>query len=140
MYSCCRVFKQTLQSAGSNLTDKHVRDVSLSVMFLMKAAKKADEAFKVIPQSTAHTDRDASKDIERMVTYMKEKHISCELQERAGVIFSDPIEHGWKKIYTTSWIKDTLSRTSVKGENLENEGQEREDGDIDLNYELIDVI
>ena len=50
------------------------------------------------------------------------------------------IEHGWKKIYTTSWIKDTLSRTSIKGENLENEGQEREDGDIDLNYELINVI
>ena len=105
MYSCCRVFKQTLRSAGSNLTDKHVRDVSLSVMFLMKAAKKADEAFKVTPQSTAHTDRDASKDIERMVTYMKEKHISCELQERAGAIFSDPIEHGWKKSISHPGLK-----------------------------------
>ena len=112
----------------------------MSVMFLMKAAKKADEAFKVSPQSTAHTVRDASTDIERMVAYMKEKNISHELQERTGVAFSDPIEHGWKKLYNTSWIKDTLSRTSVKGEGLEDEVQEREDDDIDLNYELIDVI
>ena len=34
-------------------------------------------------------------------------------------------------------FKNTLSRTSVKGENLENKGQEREDGDIDLSYELM---
>ena len=134
------MFKQTLRSAGSNLTDKHVQDVSLSVMFLMKAAKKADEAFKVSPQSTAHTVRDVSKDLERMVAYMKEKNISYEVKERTGIAFSDPIEHGWKKLYNTSWIKDTLSRTSVKGGSLEDEGQEREDGDIDLNYELIDVI
>ena len=75
MYSCCRVFKQTLRSAGSNLTDKRVRDVSLSVMFLMKAAKKADEAFKVTPQSTAHTDRDASKDIENGDLHERKTHI-----------------------------------------------------------------
>ena len=111
----------------------------MSALFLMKAAKKADEAFKVSPQSTAHTVRDASTDIERMVAYMKEKNISHELQEPEQH-FLIPLNTAGKKLYNTSWIKDTLSRTSVKGEGLEDEVQEREDGDIDLNYELIDVI
>ena len=113
-YTFFRVFKQTLQSAGSNLTDNHVWDVSLSTMFLMKAAKKADEAFKVSPQSTAHSVRDVSKDIKRMVAYMKEKDISCEVKERTGVAFSDPIEHGWKKLYNTSWTHSVEPVSKVR--------------------------
>ena len=46
--------------------------MSLSVMLLMN---KADEAFNVSPQSTAHTVQEASKDNERMVPFMRQKHI-----------------------------------------------------------------
>ena len=42
-----RVFKQTLRSAGGNLTQKHVENVSLCALFLMEASKKADKFFKV---------------------------------------------------------------------------------------------
>lgn len=78
---CCNVFKQTLRSAGSNLTDKHVQDVSLSILLLMKAAKMADEAYKVSPQSTAYIVQNALKDLDSMMAYMKEKNIACEVNE-----------------------------------------------------------
>ena len=39
------------------------------------------------------------------------------------------------KLYNT---KDTFSRTSVKREGVEDEGQEREQCDIDLNYVMPD--
>ena len=68
-----RVFKQTLRAAGGNLTEKHVEEVSLGVLFLMDAAKKFDKAMGASPQTTAHTTRDASED---MVTYLKENNVS----------------------------------------------------------------
>ena len=71
-YSFCRVFKQTLRSAGGNLTTKHVEDVSLCALFLMEASKKADHLFKVPPPSTAHTIRDSDKDIEKMVGHQSQ--------------------------------------------------------------------
>ena len=38
-------FKQTIRSSGSNLTPRHIEDVSLAVLFLMEAARKADTFF-----------------------------------------------------------------------------------------------
>ena len=133
----CSVFKQTLRSAGSNLTDKHIRDVSMSVLFLLNAAKKSDEVFGTSPQQSKHTTRDSAKDVEKMVTYMKEKTVSYEVEGRTGVIFNDPIEKGWNKIYNTPWIKDTLNRTTV----VSNDGAVQDnEGDVDYSYELLDII
>ena len=58
-----RIFKQTLRSAGANVTVKHIKEVSLSVLFLMEAASKTDQAFAVPPRSTEHSVRDADKDL-----------------------------------------------------------------------------
>ena len=59
-----RVVKQALRSSGANVTEKHITDVSLSALFLMKAATKADAVLKVPQRSTSHTFRDAK-------TYLK---------------------------------------------------------------------
>ena len=39
---CYRVIKQVLHSSGANVTEKHIKEVSLSGLFLMEEAKKAD--------------------------------------------------------------------------------------------------
>ena len=56
-----RVVKQALRSSGANVTEKHITDVSLSALFLMKAATKADAVLKVPQRSTSHTIRDANR-------------------------------------------------------------------------------
>ena len=47
------VLKQALRSSGANATEKHIEDVSLCSMFLMKA----DEEFGVLSRSTKHNSR-----------------------------------------------------------------------------------
>ena len=74
--TACRVFKQTLKSAGGNLTGRHVEEVSLSALFLLDAAKKTDRAFGVAPQTTAHTIRDPSSDVSKMVKHLMENKVS----------------------------------------------------------------
>jgi hypothetical protein len=53
--------KEALKSSMGNLTQKHIEDVSMCAQFLMEAAK-TDREFQC-HQSSAHTVRDAEKDI-----------------------------------------------------------------------------
>ena len=144
----CRVVKQTLRSAGSNVTENHIEDVSLSALFLMDAAKKADNVLGVSPPTTSHTFSDASSDIKKMVTYLRENKVSHFTENRSSPTFEDP---GYKKL-CSSWFKETLYRTTVSytcpdvpdevmhsssGERFEREMTEE---DIDLDYELFDLI
>ena len=131
-----RIFKQTVRSAGANLTVKHLEEVSMSVLFLLDAARKADHTFGVPPPSTAHTIRDADKDILKMVDHLVEKAASLETPDHSGPAFSDPTETGWKKM-TNTWLKETLERTSTE-ENLE---AEREQGrELNIDYELSTIL
>ncbi len=115
-----RVFKQALRSGGGHLTTKHIEEVSLAVLFLMQAARKTDQAFKVKPPSTKHTVRDSNNDVMKMVAHLTEKKVQIEQKERVSPGFVDPTENGWKKISTTTWLKDTLARSleTVEIENL----------------------
>lgn len=131
-----RVFKQALRSGG-HLTAKHVEEVSLGVLFLMQAARKTDRAFKVKAPSTTHTVRDSDSDVKKMVTHLTEKEVQIVVKERSSPGFVDPTESGWKKINTTSWLKDTLSR-SLEVENLETVENLQVDQELDLDYELSD--
>ena len=138
------MFKQTLRSAGGNVTDKHIEDVSMSTLFLLDAARKTDQAFGVAPQSTAHTVRDASSDIKKMTKHLAETRVTKNIEERLTPVFTDPTESGFK----TSWLKDTLSRSHVvynsppsvdadttSGDILH--GREAHNDEIDMNYELL---
>ncbi len=130
------MFKQALQSGGGQLTTKHVEEVSLGVLFLMEAAKKTDAAFKVKAPSTSHTVRDSDSDVKKMVTHLTDKGVHVVDKERTSPAFADPTENGWKKIGTTTWLKDTLSRS------LEAETSDVDDlhlvEELDLFYELTD--
>lgn len=108
----CKVVKQTLCSAGGNLTDKHVEDVSLSALFLMDAAKKADKIMGVSPQTTSHTYSDASSDVKKMVTYLRENEVSSLIENRLSPPFEDPTSSGYKKL-CSSWWMETLSDDGI---------------------------
>lgn len=117
---------------------KHVEEVSLGALFLMKAAKITDEAFKVKPQSTTHTVRDSDNDVIKMVTHLMEKEVHLVKKECVSPAFIDPTECGWKKISTTTWLKDTLTR-SLEVENFEVAGNLQQNQEVDLYYELADA-
>ena len=128
------MFKQALHSGGGQLTTKHVEEVSLGVLFLMEAAKKTDVAFNVKAPSTTHTVRESDNDVKRMVTHLTDKGVHMVDKERKSPAFIDPSENGWKKIGTTSWLKDTLSR-SLEAENFDTSDLHLAE---DVHYELTD--
>ena len=129
------MFKQALHSGGGQLTTKHVEEVSLGVLFLMEAAIKTDAAFNVKAPSTSHTVRESDNDVKKMVSYLLDKRVHIVEEDRTLPMFIDPTEIGWKKIGTTTWLKDTLSR-SLETENLNTANLHL--AEDDLNYELSD--
>ena len=105
-----RVVKQALRSSGANVTEKHITDVSLSALFLMKAATKADTVLKVPQRSTSHTIRDANKDMLKIMHHLLDKKVSEEDKDRAksSPSFTDLNAVGLKKLTTTRWLQDLL--------------------------------
>ena len=70
--------KRALKSSGANVTDQHILDVSMCALFLLQAAKKCDTVFKVFKKPTAHTVRDAAKDISKLLKMLLDKKITTE--------------------------------------------------------------
>ena len=128
----CRVFKQTLRAAGGNLTDTHVKDVSMSVLFLLDAAKKTDRAFGIAPQCTSHTVRDADSDIQKMRKHIKEHDVTHTVDDRDAPTFTDPTEEGLKKMCNTKWLKETMAKSQCQPDEDIHENTE----DMNIDYEL----
>ena len=63
----------------------------------MDVAKRVDTMFGV-PQSSRHTVRDASADIQRMAKLLREEGITTENPERKGHPFKDPLALGSQKV------------------------------------------
>ena len=126
-----------MRASGGNLTDTHIEELSLCALFLMSAAKKVDQELGC-HQSSAHTVRDANKDVSKMVKVLLEKTVSS-LSERNSPTFEDPTEKGLKKLCNTEWVQETLARNPL--EEVTGFLQEEDDtSSIDLDYELSDVI
>ena len=122
---------------GGNITEQHIVDVALLALFLMEAAKKADRAFGVTPQTSAHTTRDAENDIniDKMVNHLIQKNVTTEVIGGLTPEFSDPTEQGWKKLCSTDWLQGALLKA-----NTDDLGVEEEIGEVDLDYELYDSL
>lgn len=127
-----------MRASGGNLTDTHIEELSLCALFLMSAAKKVDQELGC-HQSSAHTVRDANKDISKMVKVLLEKTTSSFLSERNSPTFEDPTEKGLKNLCNTEWVQETFARNPL--EDATGFLQEEDDtSSIDLDYELSDVI
>lgn len=85
-----------MRSSGANVTEAHIRDVSMCALFLLQAAKKCDSVFGVAPQSTAHTVRDSKADIRKIQEQLCEKGVTKENNNRntPGPEFIDPTVSG----------------------------------------------
>lgn len=125
-----RVVKQALRSSGANVTEKHIRDVSMCALFLLEAAKKCDTVFKVSKQSTAHTIRDANADILKIQAMLLEKNIVTEDVTRTQPGFVDPTVSGIDTLTKGDWLEKHLA--SKVEENLQIE----ERGEVDIDFEL----
>ena len=134
----CRVLKQAMRASGGNLTDTHIEELSLCALFLMSAAKKVDQELGC-HQSTAHTIRDANKDISKMMKVLLEKSVSSHISERNSPTFEDPTEKGLKKLCNTKWVQETLARNPLE-EDTESLQEIHDTMSVDLDYELSDVI
>ena len=121
-----------MRAGGGNITRTHAEEISLCALFLMDASKKVDCDFNV-HHSTAHTVRDAQKDIQRLTGTFLQSKVTSEISGRDSPPFTDPTMIGHKKIGTTSWVKDTLAKNS-------SEDLQIEDNHEHLNYELSDIV
>ena len=124
-----------MRSSGANATFKHLEDVSLGAFFLMDVAKRVDTMFGV-PQSSRHTVRDASADIQWMAKLLREEGITTENPERKGHPFKDPLALGSQKVaegrlekYLTGCFEDDPDDKEAPAI----------EGEINFDYELFDV-
>ena len=124
-----------MRAGGGNITSTHAEEISLCALFLMDASKKVDRDFNV-HRSTAHTVRDAEKDIRRLTRTLLDSKVTSEDSGRNSPSFTDPTTIGHKKIGTTTWVRDTLEKSSSDDLEVEDSDEQL----MDLNYELLDVI
>lgn len=104
----------------------------------MEAAKRVDTVLGASRQSTAHTVRDAGRDILKMATNLIERHTTEEILSRTAPVLADNSDVGWKKLTTTSWLKDVLSKKLQQDETVES-ADTTTDLEID-DYEISNVV
>ena len=129
-----RVVKDALRSSGANITAKHIEEVSLSALFLADAAKKADQEFGVSNTSSKHTECDCNRDIYNISEHLQNNQVTVEIPERTTPMFQDLTDDGWKKI-NSSWLERALN--SYPSTELQPNGER---GEVDMNYELFDIL
>ena len=66
-----------------------------------------------------------------------EAEVTRELSDRTSSAFEDPTEKGLNKMFNTSWIQDTMSKSAVTDDDLEVGEQ---DTVVNLDYELTDAL
>lgn len=105
----------------------------------MEAATKADIVLQVPRRSTSHTIRDASKDIIKIMVHLMEKGVSKEDRDRVNSSppFTDLNTVGLKKLTTTKWLQDLLTKGADVSD-LEEELHTNEM--LDENDELYDLL
>ena len=110
----------------------------MCVLFLMEAAKKVDSAFGAPYQSGKQTVRDALKDILKIADYIVENKVTKEVSGRKSPAFEDKCNIGWKKLTTTSWLADILSRKQLQDVDIEEDLQSQ--FEVLSEYEIWDTI
>ena len=131
--------KQALKSNGANCTPKHMEDISMCGLFLLDAAKRADQEFQIPYRSSQHTVRSAEGDIKKMVSHLLEEKMTCERKDRVDIKFNEPIQLGMQKI-VNGWLQNYLmssgSESVTDDSQQSNQDGELHNGYVDLDYEF----
>ena len=132
LLSLHRIVKQAIRAGGSTLNQKHVEDISLSGLFLMKVTKRIECEFGV-HHSTSHTTSDCLNEINKIVDHLTKATENSPL-------FTDPTVTGLQKIFNTAWIKNTLNRSELFEEPTEDTDSAHQHQIADIMYELTDTL
>ena len=73
---------------------------------------------------------------EKMVSHLHQAKVSTVDKDRMAPPFTDSVQSGWIKLWTTDWLKSVLARNFVD----DNTDLDQIEGELDLDYELADVI
>ena len=114
-------------------------DISMCGLFLLDAAKRADQEFQIPYRSSHHTVRSAEGDIKKMISHLLEEKVTCERKDRMDVKFNEPIQLGLQKIvngWLRNYLKSSGSESASDDSQQSNQDGELHDGDVDLDYEL----
>lgn len=109
-----------------------MQNVSLCALFLLNACKLSD-AHLNIKTTTHHTVRSAAEDINHMVTYMMEKEVGKENQNRSVDTFVNPLSAGAEKI-AAGVIQKFIDKTSPDEDAADD--SDEQDNAVELDYEL----
>jgi len=113
------------------VTTTHITEVSPAASFLLEAAKKTDREFRVTPQSHAHTMRDATGDIRKVMQHLLDKSVTTETKDQHTPAFLHPSDHCWEKMNSSEWLAAVLTGSLVEEEDVTR-------GEVELDYELSD--
>lgn len=102
--------KQALRASGANISAKHVEEAFLATLFLLQAAKKAQEELDVV-QTTAYTVRDSHADMQKMTTHLEDKALTTMKPGHQSPSIVDLADSGREKM-STGWLQEVLQRTS----------------------------
>ena len=132
----CSMIKEAMRSSGANATRKHLEEVSLCAMFLLTFAKRVYRMLDV-SQSVAHTVRDSTSDMKKMISYLRNEGVTKEVlqpaQQQQSFSFEDPSIAGMHKV-STGKLDPYL-----QGEIEMNPEEIGDDHLVDIDYELYDV-
>ena len=107
-------------------------------MFLLEANKRADKEFSVHKLTTHHTVLDSSTDITTLSQYIRNSNISVECSTRTAPMFTDPREHGWKKL-NKGWLDEIIFHSVEYADESATNVQDQY-AKVDLDYELYNIV
>eukprot|EP00118_Oscarella_pearsei_P020458 m.221645 g.221645 ORF g.221645 m.221645 type:complete len:335 (+) comp39962_c0_seq1:1579-2583(+) len=109
------ILKNALRGAGANVTENHLRTISLASQEIHKAASLLDTELQVF-RSTAHTFADAKKDVNDLVKYLLDQKICERIPGRLdsrNKKFEPYFNLGMQKCLGQQWIKKYLRSTAT---------------------------
>lgn len=124
-----------MRSSGANATKKHLEEISLCAMFLLTFAKRVDRMLSV-SQSVAHTVRDSTGDIKKMVSYLRGEGVTKEkpAQQQQSFSFED------SSIARMHKVSSGKLDPYLQGEIEMNPEEVGSDHLVDMDYELYNAL
>jgi len=109
-------------------------NVSMCAPFLLQIAKQADVELRTPQQSSHHTVREATGDIQKMVDHLLEHRVTTE-HRKEGAPFSNPVTKGAEKV--AGGIIEKHINNTEESETVTETVPESDE--IDISYELHDI-
>ena len=102
------IIKNALKSSGSNVTEHHLKVISLAAQMLQDCAELCDLQVQSPFRSYQHTSTEVHHDIKQMVSCLRETKATIRVPHRklpSNKTFAIPISQGYHKAITQQWLR-----------------------------------